>query len=104
MDIPTIRRDLKNSGDKHLIKVEELLSNNQLLRLKELINLSDKPGALEAVNKYIAGLEQRLDVLYHDDTSGNTTTGPYFTLLRGVRQALDAAYLEQAKLKAEGGE
>jgi hypothetical protein len=67
MDISTIRRDLKNSGDKHLIKVEELLSNNQLLRLKELINLSDKPGALEAVNKYIA---------------------------------LDAAYLEQAKLKA----
>ena len=42
MDITTVRRDLKNSGDKHLIKVEELLSNNQLLRVKELINLSDK--------------------------------------------------------------
>jgi hypothetical protein len=98
MDIPTIRRDLKNSGDKHLIKVEELLSNNQLLRLKELINLSDKLGALEAVNKYIAGLEQRLDTLYHSDTSG-----PYSVLLRGVQQALDAAYLEQAKLKAKEG-
>ena len=98
MDIPTIRCDLKNSGDKHLIKVEELLSNNQLLRLKELINLSDKPGALEAVNKYIAGLEQRLDVLSRSDTSGS-----YSTLLRGVRQALDAAYLEQAKLKAGRG-
>jgi hypothetical protein len=98
MDIPTIRRDLKNSGDKHLIMVEELLSNNQLLRLKELINLSDKKPSLEEVEKKIAGLEQRLDVLSRSDTSG-----PYSVLLRGVRQTLDAAYLEQAKLKAEGG-
>ena len=48
------------------------------------------------LKKKIADLEQRLDTLYHSDTTGNTTNGPYFTSLRGVRQALDAAYREQA--------
>jgi len=51
------------------------------------------------IKKEIADLERRLDVLYHNDTTGNTTTGPYFTRLREVRRALDAAY--QALIKAE---
>ena len=62
-----------------------------------------KPSPTAQIEKKIAGLEQRLDILYHDDTSGNTTTGPYFTSLRGVRRALDAAYLEQARIKGKGG-
>jgi len=63
---------------------------------------SAKHPYIAQIEKEIADLEHRLDVLYHDDTTGNTTTGPYFTLLRGVRQALDAAYLEQAKIKDKG--
>ena len=56
--------------------------------------------SMARIKKKITDLEHRLDVLYHDDTSGNTTTGPYFTRVRQVRQALDAAYREQALIEA----
>ena len=58
--------------------------------------------SIARIEKKIADLEHRLDALYHDDTTGNTTTGPYFSLLRATRLALDAAYLEQAKITKGG--
>lgn len=56
--------------------------------------------SMAQIEKKIAGLEHRLDALYHDDTTGNTTTGPYFTRLREVRLALYDAYREQALIEA----
>jgi hypothetical protein len=70
----------------------------------EIDNMTElKPSPTARIEKKIADLEQRLDVLYHDDTSGNATTGPYFTALRATRLALDAAYREQAKITKGGG-
>jgi len=57
-------------------------------------------NSMARIEKKIAGLEHLLDALYRDDTTGNTTTGPYFTRLRKVRRALDDAYWEQSLIEA----
>jgi len=56
--------------------------------------------SMARIEKEIADLKHRLDALYHDDTTGHTATGPYFTRVRQVRQNLNAAYREQALIEA----
>ena len=78
MDITTVRRDLKNSGDKHLIKVEELLSDSQLLRLKELVTLIDKKPSSNATLTPFSGalvslIDQRLTNLEESVEDQNTS-------------------------------